>query len=71
MFVDFETLMDFFRNYRVYRLFVFKFIFFIILFMFFLMKGFYLLCVLIKIDLLSIIECVILKVVFFFKGLRR
>lgn len=71
MFVDFETLMDFFRNYRVYRLFVFKFIFFIILFMFFLMKGFYLLCVLIKIDLLSIIECVILKVVFFFKGLIR
>lgn len=70
MFVDFETLMDFFRNYRVYRLFVFKFIFFIILFMFLLMKGFYLLCVLIKIDLLSIIECVILKVVFFFKGLR-
>lgn len=70
MFVDFETLMDFFRNYRVYRLFVFKFIFFIILFMFFLMKGFYLLCVLIKIDLLSIIECVILKVVFFFKDKR-
>lgn len=71
MFADFETLMDPSRNHRVYRLSVSKLTPPIIPFMPLLMKGSHPLCVLTKTDSSSTTECVILKAVSFFKGLRR